>query len=122
MKLITLANSKNALQKLVTCDLPVSFSWDLTLFIEKANPEFKSYDIRMNDLVAKYGEPIPDTRNKYHVTPEMPGWYEFCLKREELNNIEIEIEHPTITIEELKKIPGLNLSPANLTALSYIIK
>lgn len=114
MKLITLIESKDALEKLFNTDLPVRIAYKLGKIIKLLNTELKEFDEFRDKLLHKYGE--DQGEGKFLISAENAPLFNEDIKA--LLESEVTLQFSRIYLEELGDI---KLSSKDLMALEYLI-
>ena len=126
MKLITLIESKTALEKLLTGSLPINIAWDLKKFIKVANPELTSYQEIRDQKIIEFGEKLKDESGQEAHKVKDKNLPAFTKLMDELLNKDIDIVVPQIKIKDLMDYKdvngkGININTSDLIILDWLI-
>lgn len=127
MKLVTLINSVESLNKLMETKLPAKTSFKLSRFAQKLNPEVEAYYKLKNEKLKEYGTPLlnedgsPETDEKggEKFKFEKEAGEKFIAEMQATEETEVTIEVPEIKIEDLGDI---SIEPKYLSVLEWLVK
>ncbi len=115
VKLVTLINSKEALQKLIEKELPVKTAFKLNKVVKLISPELENFEEQRVKLIKKYG--TSDQDNNITVSPN--NLDEFGAQLNDLLNMDVNINFEPISLSELGDV---TISTKDLLNLEYLIK
>lgn len=122
VKISSLLNSTEALQKLAGADLKAKLAWQVARLLKAAEAELQSFNETRMTLIKKYGEKdaegelITDEKGNCKIPPEVIDT--FTTELNELINTEVEISVNKISIDDLENI---SFTPSEMTLLEDFI-
>lgn len=114
IRLEQLLSIRSVLQELFNKELPVDVSWELSKLIKQIENHYEDFELNRVKILKSY---IKDGEEK---VPENE-LDDFKEKIEELLNIDIELEHPLISINKLKE-ENIKISPMALSKLDFLFE
>ena len=124
IKLHTLPQSIESLNKIIEKDIPIKLSYKLIKLYKKLTKEVEQYEESRMKLINKYGEKKEDgqlnVRENGIVTINPENMQKFQQELLELGDIDIEMEFNPIKLEELEDA-GVAMSPKHLMMLDEFI-
>jgi len=114
VKLNTLLNAKNAIEKLMKQDLPVMVSFKISQFCKRYNKEYTVFIEKKKKLFEEYGE---EKEGRFKIKEENSEQFNEDIKK--LLNTEV-----TLEIEKIKlvSLATIQLSPMDLNNLEILIE
>lgn len=128
MKLITLINSVESLNKLSEQKLPAQLGFELLKFLKDITTDIDTYHKVRNEKVKEYGRPILDEQGNPtdQVAFSDEGSKElnengkkFIAEMQEMEEKEVDVRVPEISVKDLKDAV---MAPVDLAKLSWLIK
>lgn len=122
VKISSLLNSTEALQKLASADLKAKLAWQVARLLKAAEAELQSFNETRMTLIKKYGEKdaegelVTDDKGNCKILPESINT--FTAELNELIATEVEISVNKISINDLENI---NFTPSEMTLLEDFI-
>lgn len=122
VKISSLLNSTEALQKLAGTDLKAKLAWQVARLLKAAEAELQSFNEARTNLIKKYGEKdengelITDENGNCKITPDFIDT--FSNELNELIDSEVEISANKISINDLD---NTNFTPSEMTLLEDFI-
>ena len=122
VKISSLLNSNEALQKLAGTDLKAKLAWQVARLLKAAEAELQSFNEARTNLIKKYGEKdengelITDENGNCKITPNFIDT--FSNELNELIDSEVEISANKISINDLD---NTNFTPSEMTVLEEFI-
>jgi len=117
MKLSVILNSTKSVQNLLTQNLPIEMAWKIKTFVNKINPEIKSYEEIRTEKIKILGEEID--KGQFKVKNEnIPVFLE---EINELQEKEIEVIPPVIKMEELLEYSKKSNIPITISANDLLV-
>lgn len=122
VKISSLLNSTEALQKLAGTDLKAKLAWQVARLLKAAEAELQSFNEARTNLIKKYGEKdengelITDENGNCKITPNFIDT--FSNELNELIDSEVEISANKISINDLD---NTNFTPSEMTVLEEFI-
>jgi len=121
MKLVTLLNSKDALETVSIKTMPIRMAWKIKCLIRDINPHLQQFSEMQNELIKKYGKQNTDgnVNGEYSIDPEDPEQYApFSAEINALVEIEVPIEFEKIKIDDIP----FDMSPSDLMTLEWMFE
>lgn len=122
VKISSLLNGTEALQKLAGADLKAKLAWQVARLLKAAEAELQSFNETRMTLIKKYGEKdtegelITDEKGNCKIPPEDINT--FTAELNELLNTEVEINVNKISINDLE---NMSFTPSEMTLLEEFI-
>lgn len=122
VKISSLLNGTEALQKLAGADLKAKLAWQIARLLKAAEAELQSFNETRMTLIKKYGEKdtkgelITDEKGNCKILPENINT--FTTELNELLNTEVEINVNKISIDDLE---NMSFTPSEMTLLEDFI-
>lgn len=122
VKMIEIANMKEALSKLNEMPLSISVSMKIMKITSELEKELVIFETQKNKLFKQLGQ-LTEDKTQYEIKDE-ENKKKFTKEMETLLNYEVEINSSKIKIEELKDYEGkeIFISPKDLYKLKAIIE
>lgn len=125
MKLVTLINSVEALNKLGEVKLPAKISFKLGKFMRDAAKDVEDYYKVRNEKMAIYGTKVMETKedgtevetDKYNFTKE--NGEKFIAELQELEDSEVTLAIPEIKLDDISSV---EIESRYLLTLDWLIK
>lgn len=121
MKLSKLIESKESLQIVIKCPLPVGIAWDLKKSIRKMDEELKIFEELKNAKIVELGEKILNEEQQEVFKVKSTNLEQFSKYMTELLEKEIEISFPTIKFEDIKNCKDVNGEPIQLSTRDLLV-
>jgi hypothetical protein len=116
MKLQTIGNAIQTLNKLAGMSLPIKIAYRLKRLLKKVEEAWNPAADQISALVEKHGQPNED--GTFTVRPDTEAFQAFTQEFEELMDTTIEIEFEKIGIDEFGDI---RISAVELEAIAWLI-
>lgn len=114
VKLSEIVNARQALQKMMTKELPIKTAYRLSKLVNAVNDELGNFEDQRKKLVEKYGE----KKGEEVVVPKDKA-QDFQKDMQELLDVEVKIDFDPISLSDIGEI---SLSPVDITLLDSFIK
>ena len=122
VKISSLLNSTEALQKLASADLKAKLAWQVARLLKAAEVELQSFNETRMALIKKYGEKdakgelVTDEKGNCKIPPDAIDGFNTELN--ELITTEVEINVNKISIDDLE---NMSFTPNEMTLLEDFI-
>ena len=121
MKLSKLIESKESLQTVIKCPLPVSIAWDLKKSVKALDEELKIFEELKNAKIVEFGEKTLNEEQQEVFKVKSTNLEQFSKYMTELLEKEIEISFPTIKFEDIKNCKDVNGEPIQLSTRDLLV-
>lgn len=118
MKISTLITSKPGLEELLNISFPINLSLKLSKFVTSINEVLQMFDNKKLAILKKYGTDMGEGRWEFP-TAEITSDVNDMIQK--LIDEEVEIEVPTITIQDLID-NNTKIKPTTISSLDWLIK
>ena len=126
MKLRTVIDSKESLEKLMKCSLPINIAWELKKFVKSVNVELVSYEEIKNDKIIEMGEKYVDETGTEKLKVKDKNIQKFISEMNLLLDKDIESVPIQIKIKDLMEYKdvdgkGIDITTPDLMNLDWLI-
>lgn len=121
MKLSKLIESKEALQVLIKCPLPLGITWDLKKAVKTMDEELKLFEEIRNSKIVELGEKVTNDEGQEVFKVKAENLGQFSKDLMELLEKDIEIKFPEIKFDAIKDCKDVEGNPISFSTKDLIV-